>query len=58
MMPRGMVTSPITQRLSSGCHTPAKPLPSIIADRMPSRAYNAGETWASHCIHTGSTLIG
>ena len=53
-----METTPITSSGQISSHIVDRPWPSRIAALAASSAYVAGEIFASHCIHVGSTSTG
>src|SRR5262249_22186186 len=56
--PSGTETAPMTRSGQMSPQRPVRGVPSRIAARAPSRAYVAGEIFASICIHSGRTLTG
>src|SRR5581483_4917333 len=56
--PSGIDAAPITISGQMSPQTAAGPAPSMIAARIPRRAYVAGEIVEIACIHPGSTETG
>src|SRR5262245_11267515 len=56
--PSGTETIPMMISGQMSDHIALMPAPLMIASRIPSSAYVAGEIFDSACIHSGSTLTG